>query len=93
MPGVSYSSTLQKKAVLLSACVVLIGLSGCSYDPREHETEPVLVNTPKGIVTCQLYTRDTIVWDRAIDIPQNMSIREGDEVCRQEGIRRLPTPS
>lgn len=61
-------------------------LGGC-IDPRDMETEPVQVQTSSGIVTCQLYRRDRVLWDRAIHRPETMSVEEADEVCRAEGER------
>lgn len=74
---------------LVLAGLALLGAAGCTIDPRDYETTPVEVASSKGVVTCQLYIEDTIVWDRAIDIPNGMSIAEGDQICRAEGQRRL----
>ena len=64
-------------------------LSACSLDPKSHETAPVQVQTPKGIVTCQLYTEKTTIWDRATAVPAGMSIKEGDAICKAEGAKGL----
>ncbi|KUJ86119.1 hypothetical protein AVO45_03910 [Ruegeria marisrubri] len=64
-------------------------VSGCSISPESMETDPVLVETSQGIVTCQLYTQSRVLWDRAIDRPESMSVQEADEVCRNEGYRRM----
>ncbi|WP_317056752.1 hypothetical protein [Roseovarius rhodophyticola] len=77
---------LFKTAALGSISAIV--LAGCSVDPRNFETTPVQVKTAKGIVTCQLYTKERVLWDRAIDRPDNMSVREADDVCRAEGIRQ-----
>lgn len=73
----------------MTACLALAPglLAGCSFDPRAHETAPVEVRTADGVVTCQLYRRDLVTWDRAIDHPVGMSVRAADEVCRAEGYR------
>lgn len=63
-----------------------MGLTGC-LDPKDMETEPVRVQTPSGIVTCQLYRRDRVLWDRAIHRPETMSVDEADQICREEGQR------
>ncbi|MEM7320077.1 MAG: hypothetical protein AAF408_13770 [Pseudomonadota bacterium] len=63
-------------------------LSGCA-SPEQYETTPVKVITAKGVVTCQLYTTQLVLWDRAINRPENMTVAEADEICRQEGQRRL----
>ena len=64
-------------------------VAGCSITPESLESEPVLIETPTGIVTCQLYTQSRVLWDRAIGRPEDMSVQEADDVCRAEGIRRL----
>ena len=64
-------------------------LAACSPDPRNFETDPVRLETPKGTVTCQLYTDQTVVWDRAIAAPPGMSIQEADSICVEEGYRRM----
>lgn len=66
----------------------ILAVAGCVASPVEYETTPVKVETTKGIVTCQLYTKDLVVWDRAIDRPASMSVQEADGVCRAEGDRR-----
>ncbi len=75
------------KTAALGSISALV-LAGCSVDPQNFETTPVQVKTAKGIVTCQLYTKERVLWDRAIDRPDNMSVREADDVCRAEGIRQ-----
>lgn len=81
------------KPVLCKAIIVLpvlAALSACIPSPEELETTPVQVQTPKGVVTCQLYRQDRVSWDRAIDFPATkMSVPEADAYCRQEGQRRL----
>lgn len=65
-------------AVLVSGCV----------DPKDFETDPVKVKTKKGVVTCQLYTKDEVLWDRAIDFPRSMKVPAADKVCKAEGHRQ-----
>jgi len=72
--------------VALAATGVLAGCGG--IDPRDFETEPVELQTAKGTVTCQLYTPQRVVWDRAIDWPRSMNAREADAVCQAEGQRQ-----
>ena len=67
--------------------ILALALSGCS-SPVEFETEPVVVQTPQGAVTCQLYTPGIVAWDRAIDRPATMSVKAGDAYCLNEGARR-----
>ena len=75
---------------IICMTVALGALSACIPSPEDLETEPVKVNTPKGVVTCQLYRQDRVTWDRAIDFPATrMSVPEADNYCKQEGIRRL----
>ncbi len=78
----------------LSKVVILLPLvaavAACVPSPEDLETTPVKVNTPEGVVTCQLYRHDRVTWDRAIDFPATkMSVRQADAYCRQEGQRRL----
>lgn len=68
--------------------MALIVVAGCVGDPTAYETAPVKLKTEKGTVTCQLYTREQVIWDRAIDRPANMSVKEADELCRAEGRRQ-----
>lgn len=84
MNGIYLVPTLKITAVLSTAIL----LSACAPDPQSFETEPVDVETELGTVTCQLYTERRVLWDRAIDRPKNMSVREADNICRAEGLRR-----
>ncbi|WP_298935446.1 hypothetical protein [uncultured Ruegeria sp.] len=78
---------LAKATVLLP---VLAALTACIPSPEDLETTPVKVQTPKGVVTCQLYRPDRVTWDRAIDFPADkMSVPEADAYCKQEGQRQL----
>ncbi|MEM1005169.1 MAG: hypothetical protein AAF496_02520 [Pseudomonadota bacterium] len=81
------------KKPIIRTCVllpVLAAFAGCVPSPEELETPPVQVQTPEGVVTCQLYRYDRVIWDRAIDFPATkMSVRTADAYCRQEGQRRL----
>ncbi|NVO55270.1 hypothetical protein HW561_05640 [Rhodobacteraceae bacterium B1Z28] len=76
------------KAIVLLP--VLATLSACIPSPKDLETTPIKVQTPKGVVTCQLYRPNRVSWDRAIDFPATkMSVPEADAYCQQEGQRRL----
>lgn len=66
---------------LLSALMV----AGCIGSPEEYETPPVEVQSSQGVVTCQLYTPQTVIWDRAIDWPRTMSVKEADSLCKARG--------
>ena len=61
-------------------------LSGC-MSPADYETAPVEVTTSRGVVTCQLYTHDRVLWDRAIDRPETMTVKDADDICVAEGYR------
>lgn len=74
------------KVTLLAAAA--LALAACVPDPRAYETAPVQLQTPKGVVTCQLYTKELVVWDRSIDRPDAMSLKEADALCHQEGVRQ-----
>lgn len=62
-------------------------LAACSLDPREYESTPVVLQTAAGPVTCQLYTHEQVIWDRAISRPGSMTVETADNLCRQEGAR------
>ena len=62
-------------------------LAGCLGTPRQYESAPVTVSTKQGAVVCQLYTRELVLWDRAIDRPETMDVQTADEVCRREGLK------
>lgn len=61
-------------------------LAACT--PQQFESEPVTVNSAQGPVTCQLYTRNMLDWDRSIDRPATMSVAAADQICLEEGKRR-----
>ncbi len=67
--------------------VAVMALSACSIDPSDYETDPVQVESAKGTVTCQLYTKRIVRWDRSIDRPATMSVKEADDICMAEGLR------
>lgn len=75
------------KLFLLFGTTSVLTLSGC-IDIESYETAPVSVSTPQGVVTCQLYTANRVLWDEAIRVPKGMSIKTGDAICRAEGSRR-----
>lgn len=72
---------------LLVGAATILTLSGC-IELESYETAPVSVSTPQGVVTCQLYTANRVLWDEAIRVPKGMSINTGDAICRAEGSRR-----
>ena len=76
-----------RKLTLITALTGTVVLAACSIDPRTHETTPVQVQTAQGVVTCQLYTKDTVIWDKAISAPPHMSITAANNVCIAEGER------
>lgn len=73
-------------ALTLAASLVI---AGCATSIEDYETTPVQLKTSKGVVTCQLYSHDRVMLDRAIDIPRTMTIKEGDALCKAEGVRIL----
>ena len=72
---------------LITALTGAAILAGCSIDPQDHVTTPVQVQTAQGIVTCQLYTKENVLWDEAIDAPAHMPIAEANKICIAEGHR------
>ncbi|UWQ15554.1 hypothetical protein K3556_06665 [Aliiroseovarius sp. M344] len=72
--------------IVLASAVVLSGCVRSSY-----ESTPVEVNTPKGKVTCQLYTPERVQWDEAIAKPDTMSKQEADNICIEQGAKQLET--
>ncbi|MCX8509653.1 MAG: hypothetical protein ORN49_12390 [Rhodobacteraceae bacterium] len=68
-------------------CAAVAALSACVPDPKQFETPPVKVQTPQGVVTCQLYSKRLLTWDRAIDFPQKMTVKQADAYCHAEGAR------
>lgn len=70
--------------------VNLLILPSCAvFSLEQFETEPVRLETPSGLVLCQLYTRALTVWDRSIDRPETMAVDDADAMCEQEGLRRV----
>ncbi|WP_108503338.1 hypothetical protein [Paracoccus indicus] len=69
-----------------SILVAAAALAACT--PRSFETPPVMVETPQGPVTCQLYTSGLTDWDRATDAPAGMSVAVADSYCKKEGMAR-----
>jgi len=67
---------------------VFLCLCGCVGDRRQYETTPVEVQSAKGVVVCQLYTRERVIWDRSIEHPGSMAVEEADGICRAEGERQ-----
>ena len=66
---------------------LVFGVSGC-LSAVNYETAPVVVSTAQGPVTCQLYTREQVTWDRSIGRPEEMSVHVADAVCVNEGLKR-----
>jgi hypothetical protein len=69
---------------LLLGFGALVLLGACT--PSSMETPPVRVQTSKGAVDCQLYTKSRVYWDRAISAPAGMTPEQADEVCRAKGF-------
>ena len=77
-------SLIIKLPILGAASIVL---TACSLE--KYESEPVLLTTEMGLVTCQLYTKDRVLFDKAIDIPEGMAVEVANNLCRTEGERSL----
>ena len=78
------------KRILLSAAGLAL-LGACSSgnplaNPKAYETpEQDIFVQDHGIVSCQLYTRELVVWDRAVHWPQTLPQEVADEFCLREG--------
>lgn len=79
---------MARRSLLAAGLAGALLVSACAPSPEEYETEPVQVETAQGVVTCQLYQKNLVVWDRAIDRPASMSVKDGDAICKAEGQRR-----
>ena len=79
------------KTLVALACASAFVVTGCvgGIDKASYATDPVQVQTEQGVVTCQLYRHDRVIWDEAIDFPKSMSLQQADAVCQDEGFRRL----
>ena len=73
---------------LLFLCLfcALFTITGCA-NKKEHETTPIRLKTPEGLVVCQLYALDLIMWDTSITRPKSMSKETADKICVAEGAR------
>ncbi|TRD13739.1 hypothetical protein [Palleronia caenipelagi] len=76
---------------IFAALAVATAVAGCSQ--ANFESEPVVVPTEKGPVTCQLYGHNQVVWDEAILKPDTISDNKAHEICINEGTRRLASSS
>jgi len=68
--------------------LAFVALAACSIDPKDYESTPVTIETAAGPVVCQLYTREIVRWDRAIQRPESMSVETADKICYNEGLRQ-----
>ncbi|MDB2598239.1 hypothetical protein N9Y08_02690 [Paracoccaceae bacterium] len=73
---------------LLFLCLfcALFAITGCA-NKQAHETTPIRLKTPEGLVVCQLYALDLIMWDTSITRPKSMSKETADKICVAEGAR------
>jgi hypothetical protein len=76
------------KRIALVSSVLAVTMTGACVDRTGFETEPAVVKTELGDVTCQLYTADLVMWDRHIVRPKGMNAAIADEICYQEGLRQ-----
>ncbi|WP_371036530.1 hypothetical protein [Rhodosalinus sp. FB01] len=72
----------------IAGMAIVAALAGCTISPQNLESIPVVLSTSHGPVTCQLYTRERVDWDRSVDRPEGMSVGEADRLCAAEGLRR-----
>lgn len=80
---------MTKKFKIAGMLVSALVLAGCVGTPEQFATAPVEVETSKGIVVCQLYTPEIVLWDRSIGRPDSMSSYEADGICRERGASIL----
>ncbi|MEO9821681.1 MAG: hypothetical protein ABJQ34_10620 [Paracoccaceae bacterium] len=73
--------------ILILGLIAPLAVAGCATSPAQYETTPVQLKTAKGVVTCQLYTKERVIWDRSIDRPHSMTVKEADDICLAEGLR------
>ena len=73
---------------LLFLCLfcALFAITGCA-NKKEHETTPIRLKTPEGLVLCQLYALDFIMRGTSITRPKSMSKETADKICVAEGAR------
>lgn len=76
------------KRIIWCMCLPTI-VAGCELTPDQFETPPVTVKTSQGFVSCQLYSHDYVLWDRAIDWPNVLNGEQADRYCQQEGRRKM----
>ncbi|MDS9466196.1 hypothetical protein RGQ15_01200 [Paracoccus sp. MBLB3053] len=72
---------------MLRLALLAAVVSVCACDKTEYESATVTVDTVEGPVTCQLYRRDMVLWDRALTRPATMTDSAANEACRTEGYR------
>lgn len=75
-----------KKPILMLA-LATAALTGCVADSSDYETKPVTINTPEGKVTCQLYTKRFVKWDKAIRKPADMTFKRANDICFDLGYK------
>lgn len=71
---------------LIIGTLAVLGLAACA-GPKQYESQPVLVETAYGTVTCQLYTLGQVTWDRSIARPAGLTVVAANEICVEEGQR------
>jgi hypothetical protein len=79
---------MMKRAPLALLLLAAPFLAACIPSPASFETEPVVINSTAGPITCQLYTAELVAWDRSIDRPDAMPVAEADAICQAEGRRQ-----
>lgn len=72
----------------LLALAAVTTVAGCTINRAAYATNPVEVLTPQGIVTCQLYSKGTTIWDEAVAAPPNLSLTAAHNICKREGLEQ-----
>ena len=65
--------------------LLIVPLLFAACTKADFQTPLVAVQTPAGAVKCQLYTRDTVLWDEAVEYPATYTKEEADAWCRLGG--------
>ena len=66
-------------------CALFI-ITRCA-NKKEHEMTPIRLNTPEGLVVCQLYALDLVMWDTSITRPKSTSKETADKIFIAECAR------
>ena len=78
---------MKRGLTLATLAAAALTLAGCVSSPEQYESTPVQIQTDQGVVVCQLYTKERVLWDRSIMRPSGMSVEAADEICRDAGYK------